>query len=72
MDNLQTEVLELEFLEFSHGMPVITEEEFARVLLRYTMLKKEAHDKYLQRLRHRIPHVEACAHNDLNIMKACV
>lgn len=56
MDNLQTEVLELEFLEFSHGMPTIKEEEFARILLRYTILTKEEHEKYLERLRKRITH----------------
>lgn len=36
MDNLQTEVLEIEFLSYSKGMPTISEEDFARILLRYT------------------------------------
>lgn len=36
MDNLQTEMLEVEFLSFSKGMPTISEEDFARILLRYT------------------------------------
>ena len=58
MDNLQTEVLELEFHEFSHGMPSITEEEFAKVLLRYTILSKEEIQQYLDRLKKRVPHVK--------------
>ena len=36
MENLQTEVLELEFNEFSRGFETISEEDFARILLRYT------------------------------------
>ncbi|KAG7278082.1 hypothetical protein CRUP_029027 [Coryphaenoides rupestris] len=36
MDNLQTEMLEIEFLSYSKGMPTICEEDFARTLLRYT------------------------------------
>ena len=38
MDNLQTEVLELEFNEFSKGKQQITEVDFAKILLRYTYL----------------------------------
>lgn len=38
MDNLQTEVLELEFYEFSKGNLAITEVDFAKILLRYTYL----------------------------------
>jgi hypothetical protein len=34
MENLQTEVIELEFLEFSKGFKTISEEDFARILLR--------------------------------------
>ncbi|KAJ8000796.1 hypothetical protein DPEC_G00184040 [Dallia pectoralis] len=36
MDNLQTEVLEIEFLTYSKGMTTISEQDFARILLRYT------------------------------------
>ncbi|KAJ8015137.1 hypothetical protein DPEC_G00023030 [Dallia pectoralis] len=36
MDNLQTEVLEIEFLSYSKGLPIISEEDFARILLRFT------------------------------------
>jgi len=56
MDNLQTEVLEVEFNEFSHGMTTIHEQDFARILLRYTTLTKQAHSQYLDRLAQRIPH----------------
>lgn len=38
MANLQTEVLELEFNEFSKGKVAITEVDFAKILLRYTHL----------------------------------
>ena len=38
MENLQMEVLELEFLEFSKGLSAITELDFAKILLRYTQL----------------------------------
>jgi len=38
MENLQTEVLELEFHEFSKGHDTITEVDFAKILLRYTYL----------------------------------
>lgn len=56
MDNLQTEVLELEFAEFSCGLQTISEIEFAQILLRYTKLTKEENDRYLNRLRSRIEH----------------
>lgn len=34
MDNLQTEVLQMEYQEFSKGAKTITELDFARILLR--------------------------------------
>ncbi|XP_036324896.1 calcium uptake protein 2, mitochondrial isoform X8 [Rhagoletis pomonella] len=54
MDNLQTEVLELEFSEFSKGNVAITENDFAKILLRYTYLNTEEYDAYLERLMDRI------------------
>ncbi|CAD1474766.1 unnamed protein product, partial [Heterotrigona itama] len=42
MENLQQEVLELEFHEFSKGREAISELDFAKILLRY--------DKYLDRI----------------------
>jgi len=41
MENLQTEVLELEFHEFSKGLDTISEVDFARILLRYTYLEAD-------------------------------
>ncbi|XP_074651358.1 calcium uptake protein 3, mitochondrial-like isoform X9 [Tubulanus polymorphus] len=55
MDNLQTEVLQLEFNEFSRGMPTISETEFAKILLRYTTLEAASQQEYLQRVEERIP-----------------
>ncbi|XP_022909252.1 calcium uptake protein 3, mitochondrial isoform X1 [Onthophagus taurus] len=54
MLHLQTEVLELEFSEFSRGLPTISELDFARILLRYTYLDTDEYDKYLERLLDRI------------------
>ncbi|XP_046648029.1 calcium uptake protein 3, mitochondrial-like isoform X3 [Daphnia pulicaria] len=50
MQNLQTEVLELEFQEFSKGLGTITEQDFAKILLRYTQLDTAAYDEFLERL----------------------
>lgn len=41
MENLQTEVLEIEFNEFSKGLPTISELDFAKILLRYTHLQAD-------------------------------
>lgn len=38
MENLQHEVLELEFHEYSKGHDTINELDFAKILLRYTEL----------------------------------
>ncbi|XP_034453434.1 calcium uptake protein 3, mitochondrial isoform X4 [Hippoglossus hippoglossus] len=53
MDNLQTEVLEIEFLSYSKGMPTISEEDFARILLRYTNVADVS--GYLENVRHSMP-----------------
>ncbi|XP_014898588.1 calcium uptake protein 3, mitochondrial-like isoform X2 [Poecilia latipinna] len=53
MDNLQTEVLEIEFLSSSKGMPFISEEDFARILLRYTNVDDVS--GYMDNVRHSIP-----------------
>ncbi|XP_069998949.1 calcium uptake protein 3, mitochondrial isoform X8 [Penaeus vannamei] len=55
MENLQTEVLEIEFNEFSKGLPAITELDFAKILLRYTYLQSDQYEMYLERLLDRIP-----------------
>ncbi|CAG5992683.1 unnamed protein product [Menidia menidia] len=53
MDNLQTEVLEIEFLSYSKGMPTISEEDFAHILLRFTNV--EDVNAYLENVRHSLP-----------------
>ncbi|XP_067313806.1 calcium uptake protein 3, mitochondrial isoform X2 [Pseudorasbora parva] len=53
MDNLQTEVLEIEFLSYSKGMTAISEEDFARILLRYTTVENIT--GYLENVRQSIP-----------------
>ncbi|KAF5283421.1 hypothetical protein FQA39_LY04797 [Lamprigera yunnana] len=54
MLDLQTEVLELEFSEFSKGLQTISEVDFAKILLRYTYLDTDQYDMYLDRLLDRI------------------
>ncbi|XP_045572391.1 calcium uptake protein 3, mitochondrial isoform X5 [Salmo salar] len=53
MDNLQTEVLEIEFLTYSKGMTTISEEDFACILLRYTNVENIS--SYLDNVRQSIP-----------------
>lgn len=53
MDNLQTEVLEIEFLAYSKGMTSISEEDFARILLRYTTVDNIS--SYLENVHQSIP-----------------
>lgn len=54
MENLQTEVLHIEFNEFSKGLPVISELDFAKILLRYTLLHSDEYEAYLDRLSQRL------------------
>ncbi|GAB1604464.1 calcium uptake protein 3, mitochondrial-like isoform X3 [Argonauta hians] len=55
MENLQTEVIQLEFTDFSKGMPKISEEDFARILLRYTVLENNEVEECIRRVRERMP-----------------
>ncbi|XP_039976446.1 calcium uptake protein 3, mitochondrial isoform X2 [Xiphias gladius] len=55
MDNLQTEVLEIEFLSYSKGMPTISEEDFAQILLRYTKVDDVSRLENLENVRHSMP-----------------
>ncbi|KAM8705391.1 hypothetical protein ACLKA7_009796 [Drosophila subpalustris] len=64
MDNLQTEVLELEFNEFSKGQTHITELDFAKILLRYTYLATDEYDVFLERLLHRTKDEKGISFND--------
>ncbi|XP_035709215.1 calcium uptake protein 3, mitochondrial isoform X2 [Folsomia candida] len=54
MEDLQTEVQELEFHEFSKGLDFISQVDFAKILLRYTYLQSEEYELYLDRLVDRI------------------
>lgn len=54
MEDLQTEVQELEFHEFSKGLDTISQVDFAKILLRYTYLQTEEYELYLERLVDRI------------------
>ena len=44
-----------QFHEFSRSMKTISELDFARILLRNTVLSADEHKGYLDRLRERIP-----------------
>lgn len=50
MINLQTEIMEIQFNEFSKGSPTISEYDFAVILLSYTRLDENHKAKYLRRL----------------------
>lgn len=54
MENLQREVVELEFHEFSKGADRISELDFAKILLRYTYLEAADCQAYLDRLLGRL------------------
>ncbi|KAM5192715.1 calcium uptake protein 3, mitochondrial isoform 1-T1 [Mantella aurantiaca] len=62
MDNLQTEVLEIEFLTYSKGMNTISEEDFAHILLRYTNVENTS--SYLESVRVRIPEEKGISFDD--------
>eukprot|EP00096_Caligus_rogercresseyi_P001433 TRINITY_DN122_c0_g1_i1.p1 TRINITY_DN122_c0_g1~~TRINITY_DN122_c0_g1_i1.p1 ORF type:complete len:451 (-),score=92.68 TRINITY_DN122_c0_g1_i1:2071-3423(-) len=54
MDNIQTEVLQMEFFEYSKGTENINELDFARTLLRYTRLEQEEYQNTLERFYNRL------------------
>ena len=54
MDNLQSEVLAMEYNEFAKGSQSITEIDFARILLRYTFLNGDEYEHILDRLVQRL------------------
>lgn len=54
MEYLQVEVLEMEFTQYSRGLPTIPEESFARLLLKNTSLCKEDMETYVKRLNSRM------------------
>ncbi|XP_063729457.1 calcium uptake protein 3, mitochondrial-like isoform X3 [Symsagittifera roscoffensis] len=48
--SLQTEILMVEFTEFSKGLRTISEDEFARILLRHTQVPAEQQEKMMENL----------------------
>lgn len=67
MLHLQTEVLELEFSEFSKGLPTISEVDFAKILLRYTYLDTDEYDMYLDRLLDRIKDAQGITFEEFHV-----
>lgn len=51
MDNLQSEVLEIEFMEFSHGFKTISDLDFTELLLRYTDFDRNTKKSVLRRVK---------------------
>lgn len=68
MDNLQTEVLEIEFLSYSNGMNTISEEDFAHILLRYTNVENTS--VFLENVHYSIPE-EKVSNPPLFILLTC-
>ena len=54
MEDLQREVLEIEFNEFSKGMNKITPIEFSEILLRYTDFSEEKKRRLIRGLQEKI------------------
>jgi len=53
--NLQKELIEIEFQEFSRGKEEISAVDFARLVLRYSIVQKNDQSPYLQRVFERSP-----------------
>ncbi|XP_055599148.1 calcium uptake protein 3, mitochondrial-like [Uranotaenia lowii] len=51
MNNLQLEILQIEFGRYSKGLDTISYEDFVRLLLNYSQLGPRLFDKYLARLK---------------------
>ena len=54
MEDLQREILEIEFNEFSKGMSKISQIEFAEILLRYTNFDREKKLKLIKNLQRNV------------------
>jgi len=54
MDDFHEEVLELEFHEYSKSLKRISEVDFAKILLRNTILSEQEYSEYIDRLKTRI------------------
>lgn len=62
MEDLQAEVQEMEFLQFSKGMDTMRREDFAEWLLHYT--NEEDNEAYLENMRKRIPAGQSITFNE--------
>uniref|UniRef100_A0A183FYA7 EF-hand domain-containing protein n=1 Tax=Heligmosomoides polygyrus TaxID=6339 RepID=A0A183FYA7_HELPZ len=51
--NLQEEIMEIEFHEFARGKSTISPMDFARLVLRYTVVHKDDYHKYINRVKER-------------------
>jgi hypothetical protein len=51
MQNLQTEILEIEYSEFSHGFQAISDLDFTETLLRYTNFDRETKKSILKKVK---------------------
>lgn len=63
MEDLQAEVQEMEFMQFSRGMDTMRREDFAEWLLHYT--NEEDNEVYWENMRKRIPAGQV--HTDSNL-----
>lgn len=52
-ENLQEELMEIEFYEFARGKSTISPVDFARLILRYSIVNFDDYHKYLQRVQER-------------------
>ncbi|KAF1752042.1 hypothetical protein GCK72_018596 [Caenorhabditis remanei] len=50
-ENLQEELMEIEFYEFARGKSTISPVDFARLILRYSIVNLDDYHKYLQRVQ---------------------
>ncbi|CAJ0599392.1 unnamed protein product [Cylicocyclus nassatus] len=52
-ENLQEEIMEIEFHEFARGKPTISPMDFARLVLRYTIVHQDDYHTYISRVKER-------------------
>jgi hypothetical protein len=53
-ENLQSELVEIEFNEFARGKETITAADFARLVFRYTVIQLDDQQAYIQRINSRV------------------
>lgn len=62
-NNLQRELIEIEFHEFARGKTEISSVDFTRLVLRYSLLHQRDHLVYVKRIYERSqPEDEVCAY----------